>query len=404
MAAVPLTEGIWWVGAIDWDIRSFHGLSTPQGSSYNSYLVVGEKIALIDTVKADKVETLLRHIGEVVDPARIDYVISNHSEPDHSGGLPQIMAAAPNAQLIASKEGAKRLTEIFRHDWNITTVGDGDEISLGGGMNLQFINAPLLHWPETMMTWCPERQMLFSCDPFGAHVATTERFVDEVGAEYVLRYARKYFAYLIAAFRSAMNKAMKKLDGLDIKMIGPSHGPVWRQEIDRLLHAYQKWSSLELDDMATIIYGSMWGGTKKMAEAVADGLKEGGLESRAFNVELTDPSDIIAEAFLSRVVVMGSPTFESGIYPPVEGIIPFLRIPRDKSKQMAVFGSFGWSGGSARKLQEILSSEGYQLNDEPLTLKLFPDADGVSHCRAFGRRIAEWAMGQHEQENRSAAE
>lgn len=395
MGAVNLAEGIWWVGAVDWEIKSFHGLSTPFGSSYNAYLVVGEKCALVDTVKADKAQVLLGHIKEIIDPARLDYIISNHAEPDHSGALPEVIAAAPGASLIASKEGAKRLNDMYRLDWQITPMGDGDEISLGG-LSLNFINTPLLHWPETMMTWCPERRVLFSCDPFGAHMATTERFVDEVGTDYVLRYTRKYFAYLIAAYRSAMKQAFMKLKGLDTGMVCPSHGPVWRRELNRLMSSYASWSDLDLKDRATVIYGSMWGGTAHMAEAVADGLKQGGLETRAFNVDHSDPSDIIDEAFLSRVVVIGSPTFESGIYPPVEAIIPFLRIPRDKSKQMAVFGTFGWSGGAARKLHEILKAEGYQVNDEPLVLKFFPDEDGINHCREFGARIAEWARGQHE--------
>lgn len=404
MGAVKMAEGTWWVGAIDWDIRGFHGLSTPEGTTYNAYLVVDEKTALIDTAKADRSGMLLRHISEIIDPATIDYVISNHSEPDHSGALPKVMEVAKNARLLASKEGVKRLADIYRHDWNAQAVGDGDEISLGK-VKLQFINAPLLHWPETMMTWCPERNVLFSCDPYGAHVATTERFADEIGVDRVLAYTRKYFAYLIAAYRSAMQKAMKKIGGFDIRMISPSHGPVWRGDgIDRLMKAYAGWTSLELEDKATVVYGSMWGGTMKMAQAIVDGLKDGGLEARAFNVELSDPSDVVAETFLSRVVVIGSPTFESGIYPPVESFIPWLRIPRDKSKQVAIFGSFGWSGGSARKLQDILSSEGYQVNDEPLALKFFPDEDGMRHCREFGLMIAEWAKGQHGEEVRSAAE
>ncbi|MBE0429836.1 MAG: FprA family A-type flavoprotein [Thermoleophilia bacterium] len=403
MGAVKMAEGIWWVGAIDWELRGFHGLATPEGSTYNSYLVVGDKVALIDAVKTDAGATLLRNVSEIVDPARIDYVISNHSEPDHSGALAQVLEAAPDARLLASKEGVKRLGDMFPSQWEIEAVGDGDRISLGN-LSLHFINTPLLHWPETMMTWCPERGVLFSCDPYGAHIATTERFADEVGIDYVLAYTRTYFAYLIAAYRSAMKKAASKTASLDIKMIAPSHGPIWRDGLKLLLEEYRRWIELELEDRATIIYGSMWGGTRKMAEAIAEGLKDGGLDVRAFNVELADPSDVIAESFLSRVVLIGSPTFESGVYPPVEAFIPWLRIPRDKSRQVAVFGSFGWSGGAARRLQDILRSEGYRVNDEPLTIRFFPDADAVGHCREYGRRIAEWSQGERGEEAKTAAE
>lgn len=403
MGAVKMAAGVWWVGAVDWEIREFHGLSTPEGSTYNSYLVVDDKVALIDAVRTNESDMLLSHIAEVIDLAKIDYVISNHSEPDHTGCLPQVMELAKNAELIASKEGVKRLADMYRHDWDPRAVGDGDEISLGS-VKLQFINAPLLHWPETMMTFCPERNILFSCDPYGAHVGTTERFVDEVGIEYVLGYTRKYYAYLIAAFRSAMAKAMKKTQELDIKMIAPSHGPIWRDGLEHLLNAYERWVSLELEQRATVVYGSMWGGTRKMAEAVVEGLREGGLEARAYNIQKTDPSDILSESFLSSVVVIGSPTFESGIFPPVEAFIPYLRIPRDKSKQVAVFGSFGWSGGSTRKLHDILSSEGYRVNDEPLALKFFPDEEGMRQCREFGMRVAEWAQSQKGEAARSAAE
>jgi flavorubredoxin len=403
MGAVRISENIWWVGAVDWEIRDFHGLSTHEGSSYNSYLVVDDKVALIDAVRADKAETLRRHIAEVVDPAKIDYIISNHSEPDHSGALGDVMAWAPNARLLASKEGVKRLEDMFHQGWKTEAVGEDDEISLGK-VNLRFLNTPLIHWPETMMSYCPEQKVLFSCDGFGAHMATTERFVDELDQERVFRQTRKYFAYLLAAYRSAIQKAMKKIEPLELDAIGPSHGPVWRGGgIKTLFGEVNRWAGLELEDRATIVYGSMWGGTAKMAAAVAEGLQAGGLETVAYNIQKSDPSDILSDSFLSRVVLLASPTFESGIFPPVEGFIPFLRIPRDKSKKLAVFGSFGWSGGSTRKLTDILTSEGYQVHAEPLTLKFFPGEDGIAQCLEFGRRVAEWSRQEPAKEVRSAA-
>ena len=391
MAPVQLTEGIYWVGVVDWDIRDFHGLSTTVGSSYNSYLVVSDKVALIDSADTGGASTLLRHISEIVDPAGIDFVISNHSEPDHSGALAEVMKVAKNAQLIANKDGVKRLEQMYHGGWNAREVGDGDEISLGK-FTLRFFNAPLLHWPETMFTYCPEAGILFSCDAFGSHIASTERFVDELGAGKVLPHLRKYYAFLLANFRKAVLGAMDKVKDLQIDMIAPSHGPAWRNGIDTVFENYRKWANLEVADKATIVYGTMWGGTETMVTAVADGLKAGGMECRAWNVKKTDPSDIVNDILDSRLILLASPTFVSGIYPPVEAIIPFLRIPRDKTKKMAVFGSFGWSGGATRKLAEILRAEGYDVMDEALQQRFFPGNDEVKECYEFGRGAAEWAL------------
>lgn len=392
MGSVKLTEGVYWVGAIDWDVRNFHGLTSPQGSTYNAYLVVDEKIALIDSVRPPETEILLRHISEIVDPARIDYVISNHSEPDHSGALGAVMEAAPSARLYASKEGVKRLEKMFRAGWDMVGVGDSDELPLGN-KTLKFINAPLLHWPETMFTYCPEAKVLFACDAFGAHIASSERFVDELGIERIMPYTKKYFAFLIASFRKAALQAMKKIDGLPIDFIGPSHGPVWRgEDIPKMLGAYAAWATLQLEPKATIVYGSMWGGTRAMAKAVADGVMAAGLQTRVFDIDHSDLSDIIAETFDSRLVLLGSPTFVSGIYPPMEAFIPYLRIPRDKTKKVGCFGSFGWAGGALKHLTQMLAAEGYNLVPDPLAFNFFPDDAGLDECFEFGRRAAGWAQ------------
>ncbi len=392
MEPVKLADGVYWVGAVDWDIREFHGLGTPQGSTYNSYLIVDEKTVLIDTVKSPETETLLGHVSKIIDPVKIDYVISNHSEYDHSGSLGRVMEAAPGATLIASKDGVKRLEQMFHQDWNFQAVADGEELSLGG-RTLRFIYAPLLHWPETMFSYCPEDRILFSCDAFGGHVATTERFSDKLGVPFVMPYTRSYYAFLLAAFRRAAAQVMGKIAGLDIDMIGPSHGPIWRGKDDlaALMEAYRAWTSLELEDRAVIIYGTMWGNTGHMVEAVAEGVSSGGLEARAFNVQLTDPSEIIAGSFISKLIMFGSPTFESGIYPPVEAFIPYLRVPRDKHKKIAVFGSYGWSGGSIPKLTQALTAEGYEVMEEGLKVRFTPTSEELDACREFGRRAAEWA-------------
>lgn len=391
MNKVKLAGGVYWVGALDWDVRKFHGLSTPQGSTYNSYLIVDEKIALIDAVHASQSEVAIKHITAIVDPLKIDYVISNHSEPDHTGNLPAIMKAAPRAKLLATKDGVKRLQHIYRSQWNFQAVADGEELSLGK-RTLKFIYAPLLHWPETMFTYDAADKILFSCDAFGAHVATTERFADELGCSFVLPYTRKYYGFLVSAYRKAVIQALNKIKGLDIEIIAPSHGPIWRgEDINILLKSYLSWANLELEDKAVIIYGSMWQGTRRMAYAIAEGLRDGGLKARVYNVEETEPSDIVADSFIARLILIGSPTFESGIYPPVEAFIPFIRIPRDKKKKVGCFGSFGWGGGSVPKLINILKAEGYEVLEPGLVIRFFPDAQALEECYRFGLKAAKWA-------------
>ena len=392
MAPVELSEGIYWVGEIDWDIRDFHGLSTGLGSSYNAYLIVGEKTALIDTVSSGGASTLLRHVSEIIDPAKIDFVISNHSEPDHAGAIPEVMKLASNATLIASKDGVKRLGQMYADGWKTREVGDGDELSLGKH-TLRFFNAPLLHWPETIFTYCVEARTLFSGDAFGSLIGGTQRFADEIGEDLVVPHTRKYYAFLFASFRKAVLQAMDKIDCLEIEKIAPAHGPVWRNGTGKVFGNIRKWANLELLDKATIVYGTMWGGTRTMVSAVADGLKAGGLECNAWNVKITDPSDIIDDILESRLVLVASPTFVSGIYPEVEAIVPYLRVPRDKTKKIAVFGSFGWSGGATRRLTEILRNEGYEVMDESLQERFFPGKGEQQECYEFGLAAARWALG-----------
>lgn len=392
MNSEKLAEGIYWVGAIDWDIREFHGLSTLKGGTYNSYLIVDEKIVLIDAVKTTKIDVLLSNISGIVDPADIDYVISNHAEPDHSGGLARVMEIAKNARLVATPNGVRRLSEMYRLDWDILEAKDGDELAIGK-RTLKFIHAPLLHWPETMFTYEGSSRILFSCDAFGAHIATSERFTDEVGVEKTLAFAKKYYAFLVAPFRKNVIKALDKTKELKIDVIAPSHGPVWRSDLDMITGAYQKWANRDFEDKATIIYGTMWGNTHKMAAAVAEGLADGGMKVRVYNVQLTLPSEIVDEIFDSRLVLIGSSTFVGGIYPPVEAFIPFMRVIRDKSKKVASFGSYGWSGGSIKKLDKLLEEEGYDVMEPGLALQFEPTADGLKECFEFGRRAAAWTIG-----------
>lgn len=391
MSAISLSEGIWWVGVVDWGLREFHGLSAERGSSYNAYLVVDEKVALIDAVRGDLSETLLENIASVIDPSRIDYVISNHAEPDHSSGLGAVIDACGSPAVLATPNGVKRLKEMYRRDWRFQPVGDGEELSLGS-RSLRFIHAPLLHWPETMFTYDVLSATLFSCDAFGAHLATTERFVDQLGAETVLDFTRQYYAFLVAPFRKSVLSALAKAAEVPVSVIAPSHGPVWRENTGMVTSAYYDWASLKYEDRAVIIYGSMWDSTRKMAYAIAEGVRQEGLEVRVFDVEKSVPSDIISACFLSRLTLLGSPTFVGGIYPPVEAFLPWLKVPRDSGRKMTCFGSYGWSSGAVKKLIAAQEANGYPVMEEGLALQFAPTAEGLAECADFGRRAARWAL------------
>lgn len=390
MSAIELSKGIWWVGVVDWDLREFHGLAADRGSSYNAYLVVDEKVALIDAVRSDLTGALLDNIASVIDPSRIDYVISNHAEPDHSSGLPAVIEAC-GAPLLATPNGVKRLKEMYRRDWRFRPVADGEELPLGS-RGLRFIHAPLLHWPETMFTHDAESSTLFSCDAFGAHLATTERFTDQLGVETVLEYTRQYYAFLVAPFRKSVLSALAKAGERPVSVIAPSHGPVWRQQADRVMAAYYDWASLRYEDRAVIIYASMWDSTRKMAYAIAEGVRQEGLEARVFDLERSVPSDIISACFLSRLTLLGSPTFVGGIYPPVEAFLAWLKVPRDYGRRMGCFGSYGWSSGAVKKLIAALGAEGYPVMEEGLALQFAPTDDGIRECVGFGRQAARWAL------------
>jgi flavorubredoxin len=391
MPHVELAAGVYWVGAVDWDARRFHGLTTPRGTTYNSYLIVDEKTVLIDGVRAPQADIHREHIAAIADPASIDYVISNHAEPDHSGNLETIMAAAPKARLLATKDGVKRLEHIYHGGWNVRAVEDGEELDIGR-RSLRFIHAPLLHWPETMFTYDPASATLFSCDAFGAHIASTQRFADQLGCQAVLAETKKYFAFLICAYRKALLQAMAKLEPLEINTVAPSHGPCWRGgDVGLLLENCASWARLEPEEKAVIAFASMWGATRRMVGAAAEGVAAAGLPVRVYDLERSDLSEIIADAFNSRLVLLASPTFESGIYPPVEAFIPYLRVPRIKGMHVGCLGSFGWGGGSVPKLIGLLEAEGHQVYQPALTNRFFPDAEGLQACRDFGRGAAEWA-------------
>ncbi len=385
--AARVAENIYWVGAIDWNLRNFHGYITPRGSTYNSYLIVDEKIALIDTAKAPFASELTSRISSVVDPAKIDYVISNHVEMDHSGSLAAIRAAAPNAEFIADKRAAEDINRHFKANWNFKVVKTGDEISLGK-RSLTFVEVPMVHWPDSMVTYCPEEKILFSNDAFGQHMASHERFDDKCLWEDVRGEAAKYYANIVMPLAAPATKALDAVSKLDIKMIAPSHGIIWRKNIADIVSCYKDWAANKTCKKAVVVYDTMWNSTEKMARAIAEGLESGGVETKFFCLRTSDVSEIIKEVLDAKAVIVGSPTLNNGMLPTVAGFLTYMKGLKPRGRLGFAFGSFGWGGGAIQAVEAELKAAGVELALPAIAYKYIPDAGEIAECFNAGHAIA----------------
>ncbi len=365
MQAVELKPNVYWVGGIDWDIRNFHGYKTWRGTTYNAYLIIDEKITLIDTVKHYLCDELIERIKSVVDPKKIDYVISNHVEMDHSGSLPKIMKLCKNATIITSPKGQKGLEKHYEQDWKFQTVKSGEQISIGK-RSLQFVHIPMVHWPDSMVSFCPEEKILFPNDAFGQHIAGSHRFDDQIGWSLLKEEAAKYYANIVMPYGPQVQNALKALSSLDIEMIAPSHGIVWRSYINEIIEEYKKWSTFKKEKSAVIIYDSMWGSTEKMAYALLAGFEKAKIPVALRNLKENDISDIVTDVLSAGVVAVGSPTLNNSMLPSIGGFLTYLVGLRPKNKIGFVFGSYGWGGqavGDIKKSLEPLSWE-YPIDEE----------------------------------------
>ena len=390
--ATELKEGVYWVGVVDWELRHFHGheLSTHRGSAYNSYLIVDEKVALIDTVWTPFREQLIQNIREIIDPAKIDIIVINHAEVDHAGGLPEVIRHAPNATLVVSKRGAETVPGHFHQGWDLKPVGTGDRISLGKN-ELVFIEAPMLHWPDSMFTYLTGHNILMSNDAFGQHYATAMRFNDQVNQEELYEEALKYFVNIITPYSGFVIKKIDELLAMDIPIdiIASSHGVIWRSEPIQIVKKYQQWAAQEPEPTAVILYDSMWHATRRMAEAIGDGLLAGGVEHKILNVGIADRNDALVDVFNSRAVLVGSSTVNNGLLPSMWPILSEMKGLKLKNKLGAAFGSYGWSGEGVKIIEQHFADCKIPVIREGIRCKWQPAADDLDACRAFGREIAE---------------
>ncbi len=388
-----ITEHVTWVGKVDWELKSFHGneYSTWKGSSYNSYLVRDEKTVLIDTVWQPYDKEFVSRLKKEIDLKDIDYIIMNHNEIDHSGALPELMREIPDTPIYCTANGAKIIKGHYHQDWNFITVKTGDTLNIGKH-TLTFVEAPMLHWPDTMFTYMDGENILFSNDAFGQHFATESLFNDMVDTSELFEEATKYYANILTPFSRMVSKKIDEVlsFNLPVTMICPSHGVIWKNNPLQIVEQYMKWAKDYRENQVTIIYDTMWNATRKMAEAIAEGLTKENptLTVKLFNASKEDKNDIITEVFKSKAVLIGSPTVNNGYMHSIAGLLEMIRGLKFKNKKAAAFGSYGWSGEAVKLLNEELTKSGFELMDDGFRSLWVPEEQELKALTEFGRVLA----------------
>jgi flavorubredoxin len=389
MKPFEVAKDIYWVGVIDWNIRDFHGYSTHEGTTYNAYLILDDQITLVDTVKKEFADQLVENIGLIVDPRKVQNVISNHTEMDHSGGLGRIMhRVGEDKPLFCSAVGHKSLSQHFPQKWNYRPVKSGDELKIGR-RTLAFLETRMLHWPDSMFTYAKEDRILFSSDAFGQHYAGLERFDDEIG-EAIMPHARKYFANILLLYSPLILKLVEKVKemGLAVDVICPDHGIMWRKDPLKIIQAYVEWSRQKPKRKALVVYDTMWHSTEMMAEAIVESLAREGVDARPYHLRKWHRSDIMTEVLDAGAVIVGSPTLNNCLFPTVSDFLCYMKGLKPQNKVGAAFGSYGWSGESVRLITKELEEAKFKLVDAGLKVQYVPDKEALEACRGLGKKIA----------------
>ncbi|MEJ2096080.1 MAG: flavodoxin domain-containing protein [Deltaproteobacteria bacterium] len=395
MHPTEIAKGIYDVGVRDWNIRDFHGYSTYAGTSYNAFLILDDKITLIDTVKSPFADELLGNIAEIVDPKKIDYVVSNHTEMDHSGSLPRVMhRIGEDKPIYCSVMGAKNLGKHFPQAWDYRPVKTGDQLSLGK-RTLSFLETRMVHWPDSMFSYLMEDKILFASDGFGQHYAGFEKFDDQVSDE-ILYQAKKYFANILLLYAPRILKLIDQVTelGLQIDMICPDHGIIWRKDPGKIIDLYVKWSKQEAAKKAIVVYDTMWNSTKVMAETIADGISSREVAVKPIHIRSSHRSDIMTEVLDAKAVVIGSPTLNNQIFPTVADILTYMKGLKPVNKIGGAFGSYGWSGEAARMIRNELEAMKFDIVEPELRIQYKPKAEDLTACYEYGKAIGD-AVGRY---------
>jgi len=392
MPAIEVKPGIYWIGVNDRTTDLFEGVwpITQGGVSYNSYLVTGERTALIDMAAGHHATAFVDQLRDVVDPGQLDYVVVNHMEPDHTGTTSVLRGLAPQAEFLVSAK-AEPMMKAFYGLEGVRVVSEGERVDLGG-LSLVFQMVPFVHWPETMVTYVPEQRVLFSCDAFGGYGALSGRVFDDQCADKdaYIREALRYYVNIVARFSNPVLRAIEKLKALDIDVVAPSHGLVWREEPERIISLYRRWAQLATqpaDPGVTLVYGSMYGNTERMMNAVAEGVSRTEVPLEIFDAARTHASYILPSLWTRSGVIIGAPTYEVSLFPPVAQAMALVAHKKVMNRRVAYFGSYGWSGGALRELKEIVEPLKWEWQDA-LEFNGAPTPETLRQGEALGERFA----------------
>ncbi len=391
---IKVKNSVDWVGKIDWELRKFHGneYSTHRGSTYNSYLIREKKNILIDTVWKPYAKEYVENLKKEIELKKIDYIIANHAEIDHSGGLPELMLHIPEIPIYCTENGIKSLKGHYHKDWNFIPVKTGDKLDIGNGKSLVFVEMKMLHWPDSMATYLTGDNILFSNDAFGQHYASEFMFNDLVDQSELFSECIKYYANILTPFSSFVEKKINEVLALNlpIDIIATSHGVIWRDNPVQIVEKYLAWSKNYQENQITILYDTMWDGTKVMAENIALGIKkeDGAVNIKLFSISKADKNDIITEIFKSRLILVGSPTIGKGITSATAGILEEIEGLKFKNKKAASFGCYGWSGESVSRINGLLEKAGFLLANQGIKCLWNPDDESIEKCVEFGRKIS----------------
>ncbi|MDR2006255.1 MAG: FprA family A-type flavoprotein [Acidaminococcales bacterium] len=385
MNQIKLAKGVYYVGCKDWKLRDFHGFTTVRGVTYNAYLIVDEKICLVDLVKNTFADELLARISSILPPEKIDYIVMNHVENDQASALPQVMEKAAGAKIFITAAGAKEAARLYgQYDYNI--VKEGDKLELGEN-SLHFVTLPMLHWPDSMVAYMPGEKILFSNDAFGQHICASSPFDDGSDLAAVMEEAQNYYANILMPYSKLIGGALGKAGGLAIETIAPSHGVIWRSHIKDILEKYAFWGQGGVKDKVLVVYDSMWGATERMAKAIWEGAAKTGVDARLYKPGPAENSRIVAELLDAAGALFGSPTLNYGMMPSIGGLLLYLKGLKPAGKLAASFGTYGWSGGAQKDMDELLQKAGMSL-EPALTLNWAPSAEDLSNCENFGFNFA----------------
>ncbi len=392
MAAIEILPRIYSVGVLDWNVRNFHGhtYTTARGSSYNAYLIIDEKIALVDTVAGGFAQELIDNIREIIPLEKIDYIIANHVEVDHSGALPTIMPLCPKAKILGTAKCQEGLRKHYYKDWDFQIVKTNDQLKLGR-RSLSFIEAPMIHWPDSMFTYCVQDELLMPNDAFGQHFAASQRFDDQVDLCALMEESKKYYANILWPLGSVILKKIQDIQKLNlpIRIIAPSHGIIWRQDPAKIINAYLTWASGVTENKVVVVYETMWGATEKMARKIVEAIAAFGVEVKLYDIAQSDRTEIITQMLTAKGFIFGSSTHDNDMLPNIAAFLEIVKGLKPQGRKVSFFGSYGWAGGAIKEMQEMLGGSFLDQALPGVSCKYVPDPQELASCFEFGRRFAE---------------